>query len=104
MDCGIHDIDMSRWLLNVSSSGTKNQVARVLASGFLTLHPTLADQGDCDNALAIIEYTNNTSCTLHLSRTGMSGYESSVEVFGTGEKLLVDVSPSPFISHHTLVS
>ncbi|OWZ42886.1 hypothetical protein C343_03914 [Cryptococcus neoformans C23] len=94
MDCGIHDIDMSRWLLNVSSSGTKNQVARVLASGFLTLHPTLADQGDCDNALAIIEYTNNTSCTLHLSRTGMSGYESSVEVFGTGEKLLVDTPAS----------
>lgn len=102
MDCGIHDIDMSRWLLGVDgkclpSSGcpqyaSKTQeVKRVFATGLTVRHPELAEQEDCDNALGIIEYTNGSSCTLHLSRTGMAGYESTVEIFGMEQKLVVEV-------------
>ncbi|ODO04945.1 hypothetical protein I350_05556 [Cryptococcus amylolentus CBS 6273] len=91
MDCGIHDIDMSRWLLSLPS-GTPIKPTRITASGLITAHPELADQGDCDNALAIIEYDNGSSCTLHLSRTGMAGYESRVEVYGKGGKQVITVS------------
>lgn len=86
MDCGIHDIDMARWLLGAS------EVKRVFATGSLVCHPELAEQDDCDNALATIEFANGSMTTLHLSRTGMGGYESHVEVFGTKQKLTVDVS------------
>ncbi|OCF30523.1 hypothetical protein I316_07851 [Kwoniella heveanensis BCC8398] len=103
MDCGIHDIDMSRWLLGVSTSGNKavspsiskgSAVRRVFATGLTVRHPELLEQEDCDNALGIIEYTNGSSCTLHLSRTGMGGYESLVEVFGTEQKLVVETPAS----------
>lgn len=88
MDCGIHDIDMSRWLLSTASAG-RGEVKRVLASGLITAHPELETQGDCDNAFGIIEYTNGTTCTLHLSRTGMGGYDSLVEAYGMGQKVTV---------------
>lgn len=88
MDCGIHDIDMARWLLNA------DKVRRVYATGQLVCHPELAEQDDCDNALATIEFSNGTTATLHLSRTGMGGYESHVEVFGTKSKLTVDTPAS----------
>lgn len=107
MDCGIHDIDMSRWLLGVGqpAKNSKNglsqssqppvpsgkQVNRVYATGLTVRHPELHEQDDCDNALGVIEYANGSSCTLHLSRTGMGGYESLVEVFGTEQKLVVEV-------------
>lgn len=114
MDCGIHDIDMSRWLLGVdgkclpasNSTGTQqskngSEVKRVFATGLTVRHPELAEQEDCDNALGVIEYTNGSSCTLHLSRTGMAGYESTVEVFGMEQKLVVEVcdSLSLLVSH-----
>lgn len=89
MDCGIHDIDMSRWLLNTSSAG-RGEVKRVVASGLITAHPELVEQDDCDNAFGIIEYTNDTTCTLHLSRTGMGGYDSTVEAYGMEQKVVVD--------------
>ena len=117
MDCGIHDIDMARWLLNIgdnhgstfgeasssSSSGPdltqssapnnvmRKQVKRVFATGTIVRHIELTEQDDCDNALGIIEFVNGSSCTLHLSRTGMNGYESTVEVYGLEQKLVVDV-------------
>lgn len=89
LDCGIHDIDMSRWLLNTGAAG-KGEIKRVIGSGLITAHPELAAQGDCDNAFGIIEYTNGTTCTLHLSRTGMGGYDSTVEVYGMEQKCVVD--------------
>ncbi|ODN74943.1 hypothetical protein L198_08194 [Cryptococcus wingfieldii CBS 7118] len=98
---GIHDIDMSRWLLSLPS-GTPVKPTRVIASGLITAHPELADQGYCDNALAIIEYDNGSFCTLHLSRTGMAGYESRVEAYRKGGKQVItmekEAAGAPFKS------
>jgi myo-inositol 2-dehydrogenase/D-chiro-inositol 1-dehydrogenase len=108
MDCGIHDIDMTRWLLNVNSTTAHpgladlaqssspvaqptKQVKRVIATGSIVAHPELKEQDDCDNALGIVEFANGATCTLHLSRTGMNGYESTVEVYGLEQKLTVEV-------------
>ncbi|RSH87060.1 hypothetical protein EHS25_003549 [Saitozyma podzolica] len=107
MDCGIHDIDMTRWLLNVNSTTAHSglhdltqssapvtqpakQVKRVIATGSIVAHPELKEQDDCDNALGIVEFANGATCTLHLSRTGMNGYESTVEVYGLEQKLTVE--------------
>ena len=107
-DCGIHDIDMSRWLLSIgaASSSSKltqssapnggragsSEVTRCYGTGSIVRHPELVEQEDCDNALGIIEFANGSKTTLHLSRTGMGGYSSVVEVFGTEQKLEVGVS------------
>ncbi|KAL1405940.1 hypothetical protein Q8F55_007622 [Vanrija albida] len=86
-DCGIHDIDMARWLL-------REPVKSVYAAGSTTLIPELTALGDVDNALAIITFASGAQATLHLSRTGMGGYESVVEAFGTGGKAVVDTPPA----------
>jgi myo-inositol 2-dehydrogenase/D-chiro-inositol 1-dehydrogenase len=105
MDCGIHDIDMSRWLLNTQSAG-RQEVKRVIASGLIAAHPELEEMDDCDNAFCIIEYANGTSATLHLSRTGMAGYNSSVELMGMKQNCTVSTPPSSrikvadFDGHH----
>lgn len=83
-DCGIHDIDMSRWLLG------GERPKSVYATGSITLVPELAALGDVDNGLAVITFASGAQCTLHLSRTGMGGYESVVEAFSTAGKAVVD--------------
>jgi myo-inositol 2-dehydrogenase/D-chiro-inositol 1-dehydrogenase len=87
MDCGIHDIDMARWLLDITP---ENRVKRVLASGVNVRHPELANDGDADNALAFIEFEDGKSITFHVSRTAMHGHEVSCEIYGTEGKLVVN--------------
>ncbi|WWC61263.1 uncharacterized protein I303_103844 [Kwoniella dejecticola CBS 10117] len=125
MDCGIHDIDMARWLLGIGQpqaalrsdrsglepsapdasglsesqaplSSASAQVKRVYATGMIARHPELKEQDDCDQALGVVEFTNGTSCTLHLSRSGMNGYESSVDVYCMEQKLSVE---TPVTNH-----
>lgn len=93
MDCGIHDIDIARWMLNVADSG-KKQVNRVYASGLSIRHPELEELGDCDNALGTIEFANGTACTFHLSRTANHGHDCFTEIFGTEGKLVVNGNPT----------
>jgi myo-inositol 2-dehydrogenase/D-chiro-inositol 1-dehydrogenase len=89
MDCGIHDIDIARWMFNVESSG-KKQVQRVFATGMNIRHPELADDGDVDNALGTVEFSNGTICTFHLSRTAMHGHDCFTEIFGSQSKIIVN--------------
>lgn len=103
---------MSRWLLSIGqptsklsltqssaspSSAGGSEVTRCYGTGSIVRHPELVEQEDCDNALGIIEYANGSKTTLHLSRTGMGGYSSVVEVFGTEQKLEVGVSPTSLV-------
>lgn len=87
MDCGIHDIDMARWLLDISPS---QPIKRVFASGTNVRHPELAASGDADNALGFVEYADGKSFTFHLSRTAMHGHDCACEVLGSEAKLLVN--------------
>ncbi|GFZ43076.1 hypothetical protein JCM24511_00794 [Saitozyma sp. JCM 24511] len=90
MDCGIHDIDMARWLLDISPS---QPIKRVFASGTNVRHPELAASGDADNALGFVEYADGKSFTFHLSRTAMHGHDCACEVLGSEAKLLVNQNP-----------
>ncbi|KIR26189.1 transposase subfamily [Cryptococcus deuterogattii 99/473] len=98
IDCGIHDIDISRWLLDVENPANlkspKKQVTSVWATGLNAQHPELTQYGDCDNAICVVEYENGTKCTFHLSRTAIHGHDCFCEVFGTDSKLVINgVSP-----------
>lgn len=91
IDCGIHDIDLARWLLRTASiKNPRKEVTRVFGSGMNVRHPELEKTGDCDNALGIIEFENGTRAMIHLSRTAIHGHDTVSEVFGTEGKVVVN--------------
>ena len=83
MDCSVHDIDLARWLLG------RPKALRAFATGTIALHPGLADCGDVDNGLAIVEFEGGAKAVFYASRTLAHGHETTTEVIGTAGKLLV---------------
>jgi myo-inositol 2-dehydrogenase/D-chiro-inositol 1-dehydrogenase len=56
---------------------------RAFASGTIALHPGLADCGDVDNGLAIVEFEGGQRAVFYASRTMPHGHETTTEVIGT---------------------
>ncbi len=77
LDCSVHDIDVARWMLG------NPKATRVFASGTIALHPGLADCGDVDNGMAIVEFEGGARAMLYATRTLPHGHESTSEVIGT---------------------
>jgi len=85
MDCSVHDIDIARWMLG------NPKATRVFATGTIALHPSLADSGDVDNGLAIVEFEGGARALFYASRTMAHGHETTTEVIGTAGTLSVGV-------------
>ena len=85
MDCSVHDIDLARWMLGGP------RAMRVFASGTIALHPGLAECGDVDNGLAIVEFEGGARAVFYASRTMAHGHETTTEVIGTTGMLSVGV-------------
>ncbi|MFM2057182.1 MAG: hypothetical protein RLY71_1567 [Pseudomonadota bacterium] len=85
MDCSVHDIDLARWMLG------RPKAQRAFASGTIALHPGLADCGDVDNGLAIVEFEGGARAVFYASRTMPHGHETTTEVIGTTGTLQVGV-------------
>lgn len=85
MDCSVHDIDLARWMLG------NPRATRAFASGTIALHPGLAECGDVDNGLAIVEFEGGARAVLYASRTMAHGHETTTEVIGTAGMLSVGV-------------
>jgi myo-inositol 2-dehydrogenase / D-chiro-inositol 1-dehydrogenase len=83
MDCSVHDIDLARWLLG------RPKALRAFATGTIALHPALAEFGDVDNGMAIVEFEGGAKAVLYASRTMAHGHETSTEIIGTAGKLMV---------------
>lgn len=83
MDCSVHDIDLARWMLG------NPKATRVFASGTIALHPGLAECGDVDNGLAIVEFDGGQRAVFYASRTLPHGHETTTEVIGTAGTLQV---------------
>lgn len=83
MDCSVHDIDLARWLLG------RPKALRAFATGTIALHPALAEFGDVDNGIAVIEFEGGAKAVLYASRTMAHGHETSTEIIGTAGKLMV---------------
>ena len=83
MDVSIHDVDLARWMLG------KPRALRVFASGTTALHPALAEFGDVDNGLSMIEFEGGARAVLYASRTAAHGHETTTEIIGTAGKLQV---------------
>lgn len=70
MDCSVHDIDVARWLLG------RPKALRAFATGTIALHPGLAECGDVDNGLAIVEFEGGAKAVFYASRTLAHGHEA----------------------------
>jgi myo-inositol 2-dehydrogenase / D-chiro-inositol 1-dehydrogenase len=85
LDCSVHDIDLARWMLG------NPKAVRAFATGTIALHPGLAQHGDVDNGLAMVEFDGGARAVFYASRTFAHGHETSTEVIGTGGGLTVGV-------------
>jgi myo-inositol 2-dehydrogenase/D-chiro-inositol 1-dehydrogenase len=96
VDCGIHDIDMARWLfglttgVSTSDSDDTLRVKRVFSTGLSVRHPELTKTDDADNAICVVEFTGGKVLDFHLSRTGLHGHDCFTEVFGSERKVIVN--------------
>lgn len=77
MDCSVHDIDLARWMLG------NPRATRAFASGSIALHPGLAECGDVDNGLGLVEFEGGARAVFYASRTLPHGHETTTEVIGT---------------------
>jgi myo-inositol 2-dehydrogenase/D-chiro-inositol 1-dehydrogenase len=77
LDCSVHDIDLARWMLGAPKA------RRVYATGSIVLHPGLAECGDVDNGIAVIEFEGGATAVLYATRTLPHGHETTCEVIGT---------------------
>jgi myo-inositol 2-dehydrogenase/D-chiro-inositol 1-dehydrogenase len=83
MDCSVHDIDLARWMLG------RPKALRAFATGTIALHPGLAECGDVDNGIAVVEFEGGAKAVLYASRTMAHGHETSTEVIGTAGKVTI---------------
>lgn len=73
LDLAVHDLDLARWLLG-------GEVVRVYATAAAMSFPQLADFGDSDMAMCVLEMDSGARATLHLSRAFSYGYNVTSEL------------------------
>jgi inositol 2-dehydrogenase len=74
-DCGIHDIDLARWLIG--------EVASVYSIGGVLAYPEMKEIGDVDNAIVTLQFAGGQVGVIDLSRSGIYGYDIRTEILGT---------------------
>ena len=74
-DCGIHDIDLARWLIGDISS--------VYSIGGVLAYPEMKEIGDVDNAIVTLRFAEGQVGVIDLSRSGIYGYDIRTEILGT---------------------
>jgi myo-inositol 2-dehydrogenase/D-chiro-inositol 1-dehydrogenase len=76
LDMAIHDIDLARWYM-------ESEVRSVYALGGCYVVPEVADYGDVDNGMAMIQFQNDAVAMLYAGRTCPHGYQVETEIIGT---------------------
>ena len=86
IDCGVHEFDLAEWLTGL-------RIERVRAWSPPPLDGGLAEVGDVDNVLAVLELTGGVVATVDLSRNARYGDDVRTEVLGSQGALFVDILP-----------
>jgi myo-inositol 2-dehydrogenase / D-chiro-inositol 1-dehydrogenase len=87
LDCSVHDIDLTRWLLGNPTP------TRVFATGTVAIHDGLREFGDVDNGVATCEFADGKIACFYASRTMAHGHETLTEIVGTAGRLTVGQNP-----------
>jgi scyllo-inositol 2-dehydrogenase (NAD+) len=75
VDCGIHDMDLARWLMG--------EVQSVYSIGEVLAYPEMKPIGDVDNAVATLTFASGALGVIDLSRSAIFGYDIRTEILGT---------------------
>jgi len=75
-DCGSHDIDLCRWILNEDPSEVY-----AMANAF---RKEIAEINDYDTVLITLKYPSGALASIDLSREAVYGYDQRIEVLGSG--------------------
>lgn len=75
VDCGIHDMDLARWLMG--------EVRSVHSIGDVLAYPEMKPIGDVDNAIATLTFASGALGVIDLSRSAIFGYDIRTEILGT---------------------
>lgn len=75
-DKGAHFFDLACWIAG-------RLPERVFAAGGILFHPKLAEAGDIDTALLVIEMEGGALCQVDFSRHSAGGHDERIEVLGS---------------------
>lgn len=87
IDCGVHEYDLAEWF-------TGRRVTRVRAFAAPIVDRSLAEVGDVDNLVAILELDGGGVATVDLSRNCRYADDVRSEILGSAGALLIDLLPS----------
>jgi myo-inositol 2-dehydrogenase / D-chiro-inositol 1-dehydrogenase len=76
LDCSIHDLDMSRFLIG-------DEVEEVYALGAVNITPGIEKYGDVDTSIITLRFKNGVIGTIDNSRQAVYGYDQRCEVLGS---------------------
>jgi myo-inositol 2-dehydrogenase/D-chiro-inositol 1-dehydrogenase len=83
LDMAVHDIDMTRFLL-------ERDVEEVYAQASCLIDPMFERHGDWDTALISLRFTGGVLGVIENSRLASYGYDQRIEVFGSTGMLTVE--------------
>ena len=75
IDCGVHEYDLAEWF-------TGQRVVRVRAHAAPIVDRSLAEVGDVDNLVAVLELDGGAIATVDLSRNCRYGDDVRTELLG----------------------
>ncbi len=87
VDCGVHEFDLTEWLTGMT-------VSSVTARNLPLADPSLADVGDVDNLVAVLDLADGAAATVDLSRNCRYGDDVRTEILGEEGAVFVDLVPS----------
>ncbi|CAI6259691.1 unnamed protein product [Periconia digitata] len=104
VDCNIHDIDLALWYFSSPPPAGKAEkgerevvlprVKSVSAVGVTAVEPGLAQHGDVDNAVGVVEFFDGQIAYFYSSRMNAPGQHDMTEIIGTKGKLVVNGNPA----------
>jgi len=79
-DKGAHFYDLACWI-------AQDRPVRIYAQGACLFEPRLAEFGDVDTAMIVMELSRGALCHFNFSRRTAYGYDERIEVFGSGGRI-----------------
>lgn len=83
LDCSIHDMDMSRYLIG-------DEVEEVYTLGAVNIDPAIKEYNDVDTSIVTLRFRNGVIGTIDNSRQAVYGYDQRAEVLGSGGSIQIN--------------
>jgi predicted dehydrogenase len=87
IDCGVHEFDLAEWF-------TGRKVQRVSSFTLPLVDQSLAEVGDVDNLVAVLELGDGVVATVDLSRNCRYGDDVRTEILGEQGAIFIDLLPT----------